>query len=154
MIRRGFAVLAPAIFQPLYSAMVHPKLCFTVHASCLYLQEDIKLIERMQRLATRCLKSLRKLPYLERLHVLKIPSMERPFRRATLITVYKLCHGYLTLPAEEFFEPAAAGYLRGQNFQSGFLLTKSNAALKPMKQTTVGCWKQPRYSSVRRRLNI
>ncbi len=43
--------------------------------------------------------------------------MERHFLRATLITVYKLFHGYLDLSAEEFFEPPAAGNLRGHNFK-------------------------------------
>ncbi len=43
--------------------------------------------------------------------------MERHFLRATLITVYKLFHGYLNLPVEEFFEPPAAGNLRGHNFK-------------------------------------
>ncbi len=43
--------------------------------------------------------------------------MERHFLRATLVTVHKLFHGYLNLSAEEFFEPPAAGNLRGHNFK-------------------------------------
>ncbi len=65
----------------------------------------------MQRLATRGAKNS------ERLHELKLPLMERHFLRATLITVYKLFDGYLNLSAEEFFEPPAAGNLRGHNFK-------------------------------------
>ncbi len=42
--------------------------------------------------------------------------MERHFLRATLITVYKLFHGYLNLSAEGFFESPAAVNLRGHNF--------------------------------------
>ncbi len=71
-----------------------------------YRQKEIKLIERMQRLATRYLKSFRKLSYPEHLHELKLPSMECHFLRATLITVYKLFHGYLNSSAQEFFEVA------------------------------------------------
>ncbi len=41
-----------------------------------YLQKDIKLNERMQRLATRYVKTFRRLSYPERLHELKLPSME------------------------------------------------------------------------------
>ncbi len=73
----------------------------------------------------------RRLPYPERLHELKLPSMERHFFRATLITVYKLFHGYLNLPVEEFFEPPAAGNLRGHNFrvrQPRFYLARRKAA--------------------------
>ncbi len=45
--------------------------------------------------------------------------------------VYKLLHGYLNLPAEEFFEPPAAGHLRGHNFkvrQPRFHLARRKAA--------------------------
>ncbi len=111
--------------------MARPLLDYAVQASFPYLQKDIKLIERMQRLATRCVTSFRKLPYPERLHELKLPSMERHFLRATLITVYKLFHGYLNLSAEEFFEAAAAGNLRGHNVkvrQLRFHLARRKAA--------------------------
>ncbi len=110
-------MLTPAIFRPLYLAVVRPHLDYAVQASFPYLQEDTKLIERMWRLATRCVKSFRRLPYQERLHELKLPSMERHFLRATLITVYKLFHAYLNLSAEEFFEQPAAGHLREHNFK-------------------------------------
>ncbi len=88
---------------------MHPHLDYAVPASFPYLQKDIQSIERLQRLATRCVMSFRRLPYPERLHKLKLSSRERHFRRATLITVYKLFHGYLNSPAEGFFEPSAAG---------------------------------------------
>ncbi len=94
-----------------------PHLNYAVQASFPYLQKDIKLIERMQRLATRCVKNFRRLPYPERLHELKLPSMERHFLRVTLITVCKLFHGYLNLSAEEFLEPQAASYLREHNLK-------------------------------------
>ncbi len=57
--------------------------------------------------------------------------MERRFLRATLITVYKLFHGYLNLFAAEFFEPPAASNLRGHNFkvrQPRFHLARRKAA--------------------------
>ncbi len=95
------------------------------------LQKDIKLIERMQWLATRCVKSFMRLPYPERLHELKLPSMERHYLRASLITVYKLFHGFLNLSVEEFFEPPAASSLRGHNFwdhQPRFQLARRKAA--------------------------
>ncbi len=85
----------------------------------------------MPRLATRCVKSFRRLSYPELLHELKLPSIKRHFLRATLITVYKLFHGYLKLSAEEFFELPAASNLRGHEFkvsQPRFHLTRRKAA--------------------------
>ncbi len=70
MIRRGLEIIAPAIFRSLCLAVVRPHIDYAVQPSLPYLQKDIKLIEMMQRLATRCLKSFRRLPYPERLHEL------------------------------------------------------------------------------------
>ncbi len=53
-------MLTPAIFRPLYLAMVRPHLDYAVQALFPYLQKDIKWIERTQRLATKCVKSFRK----------------------------------------------------------------------------------------------
>ncbi len=113
-------------------AMVRPHHDYAVQASFPYLQKDIKLIERMQRLPTRCVKSFRRLPYPERPHELNLTPMERHFLRDTLITVNKLSHGNLNLLAEEFFEPPAVGNLRGHNFkvrQPRFHLARRKAAL-------------------------
>ncbi len=111
------SILTPPIFRPLYLAMVRPHLDYAVRASSHYLKKDIKLMERMQQLATKCVKNFRRLTYPEGFHELKIPSMEHHFLLATLITVYKLFHGYLNLSAEEFFEPPTAGNLRGHKFK-------------------------------------
>ncbi len=77
MMRRGFAILTPAIFRPLYLAMVRPHLDYAVQTSFPNLQKDIELMERMQRITTRFVKSFRKLPHPERLYELKLPSVER-----------------------------------------------------------------------------
>ncbi len=53
---RGNAMLTPAIFRPLYLAMVRPRPDYAVKESFPYLQKDIELTERMQRLATRSVK--------------------------------------------------------------------------------------------------
>ncbi len=93
--------------------------------------KDLQLIERIQRLATRCVKSFRRLLYPERLNELKLSSMERHFLRATLITVNKLFHDYLNLPVKEFFVSPAAGNLCGHNFKvrlPRFQLARRNAA--------------------------
>ncbi len=112
-----FEVLTPAMFRPLYLAMARPHLDCVVQASFPYLQKDIKLIERMQRLSTRCVTNYKRLTYPAHPHELKLPSMERHFLRVTLSTVYNLFHGNLNLSAAEFFEAPAPGNLRGHNFK-------------------------------------
>ncbi len=129
--RRGFAALTPAIFRPLYLAIVRPQLDYAVQAVAPYLQKDLKLVERMQRLATRCVKGLRGLQYLARLRELQLPSMQSHILRSTLITAYNFFHGNLNLPLEEFFDAPAANHLRGHQFkvrQPRFQLARRQAA--------------------------
>ncbi len=141
--------------------MVRPHLDYAVQTSFFYRQKYIQSIERMQRLATRCVKSFRRLPYHERLHELKRPSMERHFLRATLVTVYELFHGYLNLSSKELFEPPAAGNLRRHNFkvrQPRFYLARRKAAFAvrsagPWNRLPPNIAKAPTVSSFKDRLN-
>ncbi len=131
MMRRGFAELTPAIFRPLYLAMVRPQLDYAVHAMAQYLQRDLQLVERMQRLATRCVKGLRGLQYPARPRELQFPFMQSHILRTALITAYKLFHGNVNLPPEEFFDAPAVNHLRGHQFkvrQPRFQLARRKAA--------------------------
>ncbi len=89
-LRRGFAVLTPEIFRPLYLALVRPILEYGQQASSPYLQRDIALMERIQRLATRMVKGIRELPYEERLRRLNLFSLERRRLRGDLILAYNI----------------------------------------------------------------
>ncbi len=87
--------------------------------------------------------------------------MERRFLRATLITVFKLFHCYLTLSAEEFFEPPAAGNLRGHNLkvrQPRFHLARRKAAFAvrsagPWNRLPPHIAEAPKVSSLKDRLD-
>ncbi len=117
MMRRGFTELTPAIFRPLDLAMVRPQLDYAVQAVAPYLQRDLKLVERMQKLATRCVKGLRGLQYPARLRELQHPSMQSHILWTTLITAYKLFYDNLNLPPEEYFDAPAVIHLRGHQFK-------------------------------------
>ncbi len=95
-----------------------------------YLQKDLNLVKRMQRLATRCVKGLRGLQYPVRLRELQLPSMQHHILRAMLITAPNLFHGNPNLPLEEFFDALAVNYLRGHQLnvrQSLFQLVRRQA---------------------------
>ncbi len=130
MMRRGFAELTSAIFRPLYLVTVRPQLDFAVQAVGPYLQKDLKLVNRMQRLATRCVKGLRGLQYTARLRELQLSSMQSPIFLSTLITAYNLFHGNLHLPLEDVFDVPAATHLRMHQIkvrQSRFHLARRQA---------------------------
>ncbi len=130
--RRGFAVLPPEIFRPLYLALVRPILGYGQQASSPYLRRDIILMERIQRLAARMVKGIRELPYEERFRRLNIFSLERRRLRGDLILAYNIFHGRLDLPRAEFFEAPAERDLRGPDFKlrhRSFRLLRRKAAL-------------------------
>ncbi len=65
------------IFVRLYSALVRPHLEYAIQANCPYLKMDIYHLGRIQRAATRRVKSLRDLNYEEKLKPLKLQSLEK-----------------------------------------------------------------------------
>ncbi len=79
--RRGFAVLTPEIFRPLYLALVRPILEYGLQASPPYLRRDIYLMERLPRLGTRMVNSLRGLSYEDRFRRLNLFTIERRLLR-------------------------------------------------------------------------
>ncbi len=130
-LRRGFAVLTPEIFRPLYLALVRLILEYGQQASSPYLQHDIALMERLQRLATRTVKDMRELPYVERLRRLNLFSLERHRLRGDLILAYTVFHRRLDFPHAEFFEAPAERNLRGHDFKKrhrSFRLLRRKAA--------------------------
>ncbi len=98
-----------------------------------YPQKDIKLIERMQWLATTCVENFRRQPYPERLHELKLPSMQRHLLRATLNTVYKLFHSCLNLTVEDVLNCQLQVTSWGSKIQgpsATFLLCQAKSGLR------------------------
>ncbi len=86
-------------------------------APSIYLRQDIALMERIQRLATRMVKGMRELPYEDRLRRLNIFSLKRRRLRGDLILAYNIFHGYLDLPRAGFFEAPSERDLRGHDFK-------------------------------------
>ncbi len=128
--RSGFAVLTPDFFRPLYLALVRLTLEYSQQASSPYLQRNITLTERTQRLATRMVKGMRALPHEERLRRLNLFfSRAAPFSWRHIL-VYTIFHERLDFPQAEFFEALAARNLQGHDFKiihSGFRLLRRKA---------------------------
>ncbi len=57
-LRRGFVVMIKDAFLPLYLSLIRPILEYVIQAVSPYLQKDIVLTERLQKLATRLVKRL------------------------------------------------------------------------------------------------
>ena len=84
--------------------MVRPHLDYCVQVWRPHLQKDIKLIEGVQRRATKLLPTLKNKTYHERLHILKLTTLETRRTRGDLIEVFKLLKGFTDVDYKIFFE--------------------------------------------------
>ncbi len=75
-IRRGFTVISPEIFRPLYLALVRPILEYGLQTSAPYLRQDSTIMGKLHRLVTRMVKVLRDLSYEDRLRRLNLFFIE------------------------------------------------------------------------------
>ncbi len=81
------------------------------------LRADIHQLESVQRLATRLVSDLRRVPYEERLRQLNLFSLERRRLQANLILAFKIFKGEVDLnPSKFFLRPSQAG-LRGHTYR-------------------------------------
>ena len=92
LIKISFACLDKSMFLNLYLVLVRPHLEYCVQIWSPYKQKYIKLLERVQRRATKLVPELRELEYPERLKRLGLTALEE--RRVRGIQVYLWKRGH------------------------------------------------------------
>ena len=78
---------------------------------------DMKLVERVQRRATRLVPELRQLPYEERLKKLHLPTLQYRRRRGDMVMMYNIMHGRSGLDKDDLFSPAPSTRTRGHRLK-------------------------------------
>ena len=96
------------MFVTLYTTLVRPHLEYAVSAWCPYKLKDIDAIEDVQRRATRQVKSLKHMPYEERLKKLGLFPMSFHKLRGDMIESFKILNGI-------YDEDAAPTLVRSHN---------------------------------------
>ena len=81
----------------LLASLIRPHLEFSNVAWLPRLIKDRKLIEQMQRCATKLVPDLRAVPYEQRLEDMKIASLSYKRAWGNMIEVYNNMHGYYTI---------------------------------------------------------
>ena len=82
------------MFRTLYTAIVRPHLEYANQMWCSYLVNDIKLLENVQRRATRLVPELKGLQYTDRLKRLNLPTLAYRRSRGDMIETFKILRGF------------------------------------------------------------
>ena len=117
------------MFVTLYTTLVRPHLEYAVSAWCPYKLKDIDAIEDVQRRATRQVKSLKHMPYEERLKKLGLFSMSFRRLRGDMIETFKILNGI-------YDEDAAPTLVRSHNAR-----TRGNMQKLEIQKSKSNLWK-------------
>ncbi len=111
-IRRTFHHLDASNMTPLYKSLVRPYLEYGVEAWSPTTKRDIRLLESIQRRATKLIPSLSHLSYQERLESLKLPSLVYRRHRGDMIQAFKFINNIWDIE-ETILEPSDQTRTRG-----------------------------------------
>ena len=76
---------------------------------------DIKMVESVQRRATKLVPELKHLPYEERLRQLQLPSLNYRRKRGDMIKMFKIMNGMVRFEPTRLFTPARTNITRGHS---------------------------------------
>lgn len=93
MIRRTFATRDKKILKKLYIGLVRPHLEYCVQSWRPHLVKDVKLLERVQRRATKMVEECRGMKYETRLERMGLTTLDDRRDRGDLIQVFKIVSG-------------------------------------------------------------
>ena len=113
LIKRSFLCIDAVTLPALYKTLVRPHLEYGNLIWGPFNRADQKLIERVQRRATKLVQVIRHLPYEERLKQLNIPSLHYRRRRGDMIAMYQILNGGMNVSPDTFFIPAQTVCTRG-----------------------------------------
>ena len=125
MIRRTIKSRSKEVIVRLYKALVRPHLEYCAQVWCPYLKQDISVLEKVQRRATKMIRSCRDYSYEDRLKYTDLPSLESRRIRGDMIEVFKLIKGHEKVDVNLFVSKSNNRRGRGHQYK----LAKSRSRL-------------------------
>ena len=117
IIRRNFKYMGEETFLTLYKSLVKPHIEYSSTVWNPTMICDQKLIEGVQRRATKLIPSISGLSYPQKLKKLGLPSLQYRRLRADMLQVYKIIHGFDRVTIETFFELSGSDRTRGHRYK-------------------------------------
>ena len=117
-ILKNFSFKNSNILIPLFKTLIRPILEYGNSVWSNGIKKYMTKVENVQRKFTKHVKGLNKFQYEERLHKLKLPSLEYRQIRGDLIQVYKIAHNYYDpITTQGIFNFSDNQRLRGHNYK-------------------------------------
>ena len=85
IIKRTISSRHPRVLMKLYKVLVRPRLEVGMSLAAPFFKKDRKLLEDVQRCATKMVTNMNKFPYEERLRRLKLPTLTYQWKRGDII---------------------------------------------------------------------
>ena len=140
LIARQFKYLNKEVFLDLYKSLVRPHVEYSSVVWCPCTIRDRKLIEGIQRRATKMLPGMQNLSYDQRLRTMEIPSLQYRRLRADMIQVYKIIHGIDNIDPNTFFEMSNDKRTRGHKYKILKQRAKCNLRRLSFSHRIVDTW--------------
>ena len=116
IVRRSFSSLTKTSLPLLYKTLVRPHL---EYGNCIWgpmSRGDQRLLEKVQKRATRLVPEIRIKPYKERLQELRLPSLAYRRLRGDMILIYQILHGLLDVD-QDLLQLSTIKHTRGHRFK-------------------------------------
>ena len=140
LVNRTFKYHNPRSFTNLYKSYVRPHLEFAVQAWSPYLKKDIRILEKVQRRATRLIHGLENLSYEDRLERTGLYSLECRRQRGDLIETFKILKGLEEIQAEKLFTLSQYPSTRGGPLKLSKTRSRTDIRKNFFSQRSVNLW--------------
>ena len=142
MVKRSFNYFDINTFKIVYKTYVRPHLEYCCQAWCPYFSKDVRMIEGVQRRATKLVREIRNLPYEVRLKKLRLYSLERRRLRGDLIETFRLMRGIENVDWDQFFSRPSLDHLRGHSLKLSKSLSACQTRQNFFSQRVVSTWNE------------
>ena len=139
LIKKSFALLDNKTLPLLYKSLVRPHLEYGNVVWGPFYKEDEKLVEKVQKRATKVIPQLKGMQYDERLRSLNLPSLQYRRRRGDMIFAYKVMTDKVKLDSRKLFK-SSDRTMRGHQYKIQKKQTKKLTTINACSNRIVNDW--------------